>query len=277
MAAFLDGCRFNPAAGGTTDWTYSSAATGYLSPTQANIVNGTKYKYRAESLDLSQWEYGEGTYNTSTGVLARTAVLYSSATSNAKVNFSTVPQVAIVALKEDLISIEEANSFTSTQQAQARHNIGTCVGIPDVVIEEQQPSGTAAGTGSTTAFITRNLNQIVRNNGSIASLSSGQVTLPAGAYYAEYTAPAYSVNFYQARLQNITAGATIGYGESGITASASGVVVKSDGAVEFTLASTSAIAVQMRIGTSNSTSDFGRGAGFGNTEVYSRLRVWALS
>ena len=54
MAAFLDGCRFNPAAGGTTDWTYSSAVTGYQSPSAANVVNGRLYKYRAESADLSQ-------------------------------------------------------------------------------------------------------------------------------------------------------------------------------------------------------------------------------
>jgi hypothetical protein len=124
MAAFLDGCRFNPAAGGTADWTYSSAVTGYQSPAAANVVNGRLYKYRAESADLSQWEMGEGAYNTSTGVLSRTTVLFNSSGTTSKINFTTIPQVAIVALKEDLISVEEANSFTSTQQAQACANIG---------------------------------------------------------------------------------------------------------------------------------------------------------
>jgi hypothetical protein len=124
MAAFLDGCRFNPTAGGTTDWTYSSAVTGYQSPAAANVVNGRLYKYRAESSDLSQWELGEGAYNTSTGVLARTTVLYNSSGGTSKISFTTLPQVAIVALKEDLISVEEANGFTATQQAQARQNIG---------------------------------------------------------------------------------------------------------------------------------------------------------
>jgi hypothetical protein len=124
MAAFLDVCRFNSTAGGTTDWTYSSAITGYQSPAAAGAVNGRLYKYRAESADLSQWEMGEGAYNTSTGVLARTTVLFNSLGTTAKVSFSTAPQVAIVALKEDLLSIEEANSFTTAQQAQARSNIG---------------------------------------------------------------------------------------------------------------------------------------------------------
>src|SRR5882724_1811044 len=123
MAAFLDVCRFNPTAGGTTDWTFSSVVPGYQSPTSANAVNGRFYKYRAESADLSQWELGEGAYTTGTGVLARTTVLFNSSGTTSKINFSTVPQVAIVALKEDLISIEEANAFTAAQQSQARANI----------------------------------------------------------------------------------------------------------------------------------------------------------
>ncbi|MHC2867984.1 hypothetical protein ACVIYH_009117 [Bradyrhizobium diazoefficiens] len=123
MAAFLDVCRFNPTAGSTTDWTYSSAVTGYQSPTAAGVVNGRLYKYRAESADLSQWEVGEGAYNTGTGVLARTTVLFNSSGTTSKINFSAAPQVAVVALKEDLISIEEANSFSTTQKTQARNNI----------------------------------------------------------------------------------------------------------------------------------------------------------
>lgn len=122
MAAFLDACRFNPTTGGTTDWTFLSAVTGYQSPTAANVVNGRRYKYRAESTDLSQWELGEGIYNA--GVLSRATVLFNSSGNTSKINFSAAPQVAIVALKGDMISIEEANSFTAAQKAQAQSNIG---------------------------------------------------------------------------------------------------------------------------------------------------------
>lgn len=102
MASFLDVCRFTPTLGGTTDWTYSAAVVGYQSPTAAKAVNGSIYRYRAESADLSQWEIGYGAYNSSTGVFARTTVLFNSLGTTAKVAFSTVPQVAIVALAEDL-------------------------------------------------------------------------------------------------------------------------------------------------------------------------------
>lgn len=102
MSSLLNICRFNPTAGGTTDWTYSSAVTGYQSPTAANAVNGATYSYRAESSDLSQWEVGFGAYNSGTGVFGRTTVLFNSLGTTAKINFSTVPQVAVVALAEDL-------------------------------------------------------------------------------------------------------------------------------------------------------------------------------
>jgi hypothetical protein len=141
MAAFLNVCRFNPTAGGTTDWTFVSAVTGYQSPALAGVVNGRVYKYRAESADLSQWELGEGAYNTGTGVLARTTVLYNSSGTGTgagqsgagtKISFAAAPQVAITALKEDLISVDEANVFTAAQQAQAKANLavpaaGQCV------------------------------------------------------------------------------------------------------------------------------------------------------
>jgi hypothetical protein len=123
MAAWLDVCRYTPTLGGTTDWTYSAAVTGYQSPVAAGVVNGRLYKYRAESADLSQWEIGEGAYNTGSNVLARTTVLFNSLGTTAKVSFSTVPQIAVVALKEDMISVEEANSFTASQQQQVRANV----------------------------------------------------------------------------------------------------------------------------------------------------------
>ena len=63
MAAFLDLCRFVASAGGTTDWTYSSTVSPYISPTAAGAVNSRVYKVRAESADLTQWEVSEGAYS----------------------------------------------------------------------------------------------------------------------------------------------------------------------------------------------------------------------
>jgi len=133
MAAFLDLCRFNTSSGGTGDWVYSSEVTGCQSPAAAGAIDGREYKFQAISSDQTQWELAEGAYTAASGTLARTTVLYNSAGTGsaagqsgagAKIDFSLPPTVAIVAIKEDLISVEEANAFTATQQAQARANIG---------------------------------------------------------------------------------------------------------------------------------------------------------
>lgn len=116
-SSLVNVCRFNPTAGGTTDWTYSSAVTGYQSPTAAGAVNGSTYSYRAESSDLSQWEVGTGAYSSGTGVFARTAVLFNSLGTTAKVNFSAAPQVAIVALKEDFLALNDIASFFASLSA----------------------------------------------------------------------------------------------------------------------------------------------------------------
>ena len=115
MAAFLDVCRFTPAAGGTADWSYSAAVTGYQSPAAAGAVDGTVYRYRAESADLTLWEIGYGTYSASSGVFARTTVLFNSSGNTSKINFTSIPQVAIVALAEDLPGLALANTFSAAQ------------------------------------------------------------------------------------------------------------------------------------------------------------------
>jgi hypothetical protein len=110
-SSFLTVCRFNPTTGSTTDWTFSTAVTGFQSPTAAGVVNGTVYSYRAESLDLSQWEIGIGAYNTGTGVLARTTVLFNSAGGTSKINFTLTPQVAIIATADDIRYIPKAVDY----------------------------------------------------------------------------------------------------------------------------------------------------------------------
>lgn len=122
-SSIADVCRFNSTSGGTSDWAYSSAVVGYQGPGAAGMVNGAQYSYRAENTDLSQWEVGVGIYNSATGVLTRSVVLFNSAGNTAKINFSAAPQVAIVALAEDLFSFNSAMSLTSAQKLQAHANI----------------------------------------------------------------------------------------------------------------------------------------------------------
>lgn len=177
MAAFLDNCAFQPTAGGTTDWTYSARIAGYNNPADAGVTNGKKYKYYAFSADRSQWEIGEGTYNTGTGVLARTTVLFNSSQTGTaagqsgagtKINFSTVPTVVVIAIKEDLLAIDEANAFTTAQKAQATANLK--VSGPTVTVLN---SGSAA-TYTTPANCTRIRVRGIGGGGGCGNTGGGQ-------------------------------------------------------------------------------------------------------
>ncbi|WP_441235658.1 hypothetical protein [Bradyrhizobium sp. 930_D9_N1_4] len=237
MAAFLNVCRYTPTAGSTTDWTFSAAVTGYQSPTAAGVVNGRLYKYRAESSDLSQWEIGEGAYNTGTGVLARTTVLFNSSGTTSKINFSAAPQVAIVALKEDLLSVEEANAFTAGQKTQARSNIGAPLG-DDSAFTSYSPSVTASVGSPTTVSATGRYKQVgkivfVQFHVTVTTVgtAAGQmlVTLPAvsvSTYY--YTGAVYHSGNNKSGAFTVVPGSTNGvtYDATGTTWWASGATLE---------------------------------------------------
>jgi hypothetical protein len=136
MAVLYDNVGFTPTAGGTTDWTYSARVAGYNNPADGGVGNGKVVRYHAFSSDRSQWEIGTGAYNTGTGVLARTTVLFNSSQTGTaagqsgagtKINFTVAPTVVIVGLAEDLIGIDYANAFTAAQRAQARANAGAAL------------------------------------------------------------------------------------------------------------------------------------------------------
>lgn len=105
----LDGCRFLSNTSGTVSFVENSAVAGYQSLAWANAVNGSQYKYHAESPDRTQWEDGIGTYTSSTFTLSRDTVFYNSANTGTlqsgagtKISFTVAPTVAIVLMKSDL-------------------------------------------------------------------------------------------------------------------------------------------------------------------------------
>lgn len=138
MSAFADLVRFRATAGGTTDWTVSTAIGGCQVPSAANVQNAVSYKVYSVSDDLTQWELSVGNYTSGTTTFARTTVLYNSAGTGTatgqsgagtKINFTLAPQVSVVALAEDLISPEVANAFTAAQKTQILTNIGAAPAI----------------------------------------------------------------------------------------------------------------------------------------------------
>lgn len=157
--SLADVCRFNPTAGGTTDWTFASAVQGYQSPALANVQNALSYRVRAESADLSQWEISTGAYSSSTGTFARSTVLYNSAGTGiapgqsgagTPVNFSAAPQVAVVALAEDFRELLQAARTYYVATTGSDANSGLASAVPFLTIQHavNVVSGLDLGAGN---------------------------------------------------------------------------------------------------------------------------------
>lgn len=178
-----------------------------------------------------------------------------------------------------------AETQTGTDAVRAVTPAGFLAGVqawghaPDVIVEDQKSSGTAGGTATSGSFQTRTLNTLVRNNGTLASLSSNQVTLPAGTYEFRWAAPAMYVNAHQTRLRNVTDNTDVGLGMSiGDTSAGASFtfVTVSTGSGVTTIASSKAFELQHRVASTRATDGFGPPASFG-VEVYSHLEIFKVA
>lgn len=146
----------------------------------------------------------------------------------------------------------------------------TVSSAPGAIIHDRKAANTNGGTFTSGAWRQRTLNTATRNTITGASLASNQLTLPAGAYYAEWKADVYAVNAHRSRLYNATDASVIEY--SGNNYAATGGV--STGSCYFTITSSKAFEIDHYCQTTGTTTGFGVAASFGVDEIYCELRVW---
>ena len=79
-------------------------------------------------------------------------------------------------------------------------------------VRDEKANNTAGGTFTNGAWRTRDLNTIKTNEITGASLSSNQITLPAGTYYIDGSAPTYRTGYSHVYLYNVTDSANELYG-----------------------------------------------------------------
>lgn len=102
MASYLDMCRFVPVAGGLGDWEVASAVQGYLDDIGSSAEDQIPYHAHAQSADQQQWEISTGIYDLATRTFRRTRIDYGSNGPGVPVDFTAIPEVGIVLLKEDI-------------------------------------------------------------------------------------------------------------------------------------------------------------------------------
>lgn len=125
MAKFFNRAKVNSATTGTGTLTLGAAvSSAFCTFAEAGAADGDAVAYVIE--DGNDFEIGVGTYTASGTTLSRTTVRLSkiSGTSGTtKINCSGAQVVYLSPAKEDLISVSADNSFTATEQAQARKNV----------------------------------------------------------------------------------------------------------------------------------------------------------
>lgn len=142
-------------------------------------------------------------------------------------------------------------------------------------VVDQKAQNTGGGSFTSGAWRTRDLNTVRTNEITGASLASNQITLPAGTYYCEWSAPAYAADpllgtsEHKTRLQNITDGTEILIGQA-LRASGG---APSIGHGRFTLAAQKVIQLQHRI---SNNGDFGQATNW-SVEIYSQIKIWKIA
>ena len=141
---------------------------------------------------------------------------------------------------------------------------------------DQETSGTQGGTATSGAWRTRVLNTTVANTITSATLSSNQISLPAGTYIVRASAPAAFVNNHQIRWQNITDSTATIIGTSMHAGSGSSIYNEAALFGQFTISGTKTFELQHQVFSTQSANGFGIATTFGS-EYYARVELWKLN
>lgn len=141
--------------------------------------------------------------------------------------------------------------------------------------QDQKPTTTNAGS-SVEGYQTRTLNTVLTNNISGASLSTNQITLPAGTYYVEASAPSIRSNQHKLSLRNVTDVSDLIIGTSEYTLSSDVTQTVSFIKGVFTLAGIKALDLRHYISALLAGNGLGVSTNNGQIEVYTDIKIWKV-
>jgi hypothetical protein len=167
---------FIAATSGLADFIVGQLVAGYDTPATRGVTNGTTVSYTAQSGDLSQWETGQGTYQSGSSTITRTTIRESSS-GGAKVSFNSLPLVFLDALAQDLSGGGGAVSsvFGRTGAVVAATNDYSFSQISGSVAASQLPNPSATTLGGIESFAAQSSKWI----NAISTLGVPSATQPA--------------------------------------------------------------------------------------------------
>ena len=144
--------------------------------------------------------------------------------------------------------------------------------LQTATFNDTKSSGTNGGTFTNGAWRTRDLNTSQFNGITSASLSSNQISLPAGTYYVVATAPAFYTNEHQLRVQNITDSTTAILGSTTGTGQQILNQVQATLSGSFTIAGTKTFELQHRAADTKADNGFGAAISWGDN-IYAIISI----
>ena len=183
-----------------------------------------------------------------------------------------------------IVGTTDTQTLTNKSISGAQINSGTVPvaqipAKPYAVFQEQYSSGTAGVNGTAAAFNVRALNTTVVNTITGASLSSNQVTLPAGTYHfigrATNIAASANTSASQLELYDVTDSVYLAIGISAGSPTGSAITEGSNqSSVDSIVVLSGTIAVELSEWISGAgTPVLGKAASSGQVEVYSQLTI----
>ena len=145
-------------------------------------------------------------------------------------------------------------------------------------IQDQKTAGTNGGTFTAGAWRTRDLNTVLTNTITDASLEDNQITLPAGKYYVEASAPALRVRNHGAILYNVSDSVVIIDGTTESSWEDTNIMTISRVLGLFDLPGEKSIELRHRCRQTDASGGFGAShtdAGL-NKAIYSDIRIWRI-
>ncbi len=145
-----------------------------------------------------------------------------------------------------------------------------------IQVREEQTTGTNGGSSSAGDQV-RTLNTVVRNTITGASLASDQITLPAGTYKVNASAPAYDCNRQRTFLYNVTDAAVELLGTTGFSNQTGNVQARSFVIGEFTITSEKDFEIRQYQEDAVATFGLGVACSDGRVEIYSEATIEQIS
>jgi len=154
--------------------------------------------------------------------------------------------------------------------------IGTSTFVSYAVICDQKTQNTDAGTFSSGAWRTRDLNTEIFDPDGIVSISSNQFTLAAGTYLIEWLAPAVRIGEHKARLYDVTGAAVVQIGPNAFSSTDGGDLTFAFGSSRVTITSSNTYRIEHRCVTGAAhTYGFGNATDLPSTvEIYTVVKIF---